>query len=222
MSLSASDFRIWLIITILTMQPVKTDSNPNLGLGFMIKPQVLSQFNSQFLELFSKIGTSNFCKGFQSMSFSKSSEIGNLESIQKNFEDFFLLEYNIRITHWLCDGILALTQSTTDTSNQFIAEDLQIHGPQVQEQQRWKLDGEIDSASPSFQQVKIDIVELFAYGDRVVIYWNWHGIHLTEYDGIPSTGEEIVVPGFNVYGFNSDGQIDRIWGRWDKPQLVYH
>lgn len=160
----------------------------------------------------------NTCSGL----LTRNSKIGNCKIIRDNFEDFFSNEYNTRIVHLLSDGLLTLRQSTIDNCSHFIAKDIQVHCPLGQEQEEVKLDKNVGSNKQvPFQQVKIEIVEFFAFEDKVVIYWNWHGIHLRDCESTPSSNKEIIVPGLNVYGFNSEGQIDQIWGGWDKLELIY-
>jgi predicted ester cyclase len=67
----------------------------------------------------------------------------------------------------------------------------------------------------------MEIVDIFAGEDRVVVHWRWTGIHtLGEYYGIAPTYRTVSVSGINLYRVEED-KIAEIWGNgFDRLHIV--
>lgn len=51
-----------------------------------------------------------------------------------------------------------------------------------------------------------EIKDMLAEGDKVMVWWLFHGTHQGEFLGIPATGKPFEIVGFAVYDFEN-GQI---------------
>lgn len=51
-----------------------------------------------------------------------------------------------------------------------------------------------------------EIKDMLAEGDKVMVWWLFHGTHQGEFLGIPATGKPFEIVGFAVYDFKN-GQI---------------
>ena len=54
------------------------------------------------------------------------------------------------------------------------------------------------------------VEEIIAEGDRVATRWTFTGTHTGEWHGIPLTGKQVTLEGFDMYRI-SDGKIQEIW-----------
>jgi predicted ester cyclase len=57
----------------------------------------------------------------------------------------------------------------------------------------------------------VDVDEVIAEGDRVVVRWTAHGTHVSEWFGIPATGRPVTFGGMDLYRL--DRGLIREWRR---------
>jgi predicted ester cyclase len=63
-----------------------------------------------------------------------------------------------------------------------------------------------------FEMSDMEIVDIFAGGDKVVVHWRWTEVHsLGEYRGIAPTHKMVSVSGINLYRVE-ENKIIEIWG----------
>ncbi len=61
--------------------------------------------------------------------------------------------------------------------------------------------------------------ELVAEGDKVVERWTARGTHRGEFQGLPATGRQVVVPGTVFYRI-TDGKIVEFRGQFDRMAMM--
>ena len=64
----------------------------------------------------------------------------------------------------------------------------------------------------------VEIEDIIAEGDRVMVRWSSRGTHVGESHGLPPTGEEVTNSGINVFRV-ADGKIAEVWDIWDRLWL---
>ena len=68
----------------------------------------------------------------------------------------------------------------------------------------------IGAACAAFPDIRINIDDLFASDDKVVLRWSSHGTHRGELQGIPPTNRPMTMTGIAIYRF-ADGKIVEEW-----------
>ena len=63
------------------------------------------------------------------------------------------------------------------------------------------------------------VEEMLVEGDRVVERWTGRGTHQGEFQGMPPTGKQVVVPGVVFYRI-ADGKIAEFRGQFDRLSLM--
>jgi steroid delta-isomerase-like uncharacterized protein len=63
----------------------------------------------------------------------------------------------------------------------------------------------------------VDVAEVIAEGDRVLVRWTARGTHASEWFGIPATGREVVFGGMDLY--RMDRGLIREW--WRNEDLLF-
>jgi steroid delta-isomerase-like uncharacterized protein len=71
----------------------------------------------------------------------------------------------------------------------------------------------------AFPDLRIDIEELFVYGDRVVWRWRSEGTHAGEFQGLLPTNRHGEVTGISIARFQ-DGKVVETWSQWDNLGLL--
>ncbi len=118
-----------------------------------------------------------------------------------------LEEQNIDLMH-------RFLESKPEDEQQLISPEVQIHDLITGKvltplQVIQEITQEIDDA---FEQ-KLQVNDIIASKDKVVIYWTWYGIHNKgAYWGILPTYHTVSVSGVTIYRI-ANGQISEIWGR---------
>lgn len=120
---------------------------------------------------------------------------------------------NIRLVRRLLDGMLEL--NGVNVLEQFLAKTICVHGPMsgyVGEHEQ-SIVKEFDSwLAKAFKKHKMDVEEIFAHEDKVVVYWTVRG---TRRDG----AKEIVISGISIYRIKQE-KISEIWHSWDRLGLL--
>ena len=65
-----------------------------------------------------------------------------------------------------------------------------------------------------FPDCRLDIDELFSFGDRVVVRWHYNGTHQNVFEGIQPTGRHVTGPGISIHRFQGDRLIES-YTNWD-------
>ena len=70
----------------------------------------------------------------------------------------------------------------------------------------------------AFPDYFVEILDLLAEGDQVMLEWTHRGTHLGEYDGIPPTGKTITGSALSIYQVR-DGKIVAARGESDRVEI---
>jgi steroid delta-isomerase-like uncharacterized protein len=71
----------------------------------------------------------------------------------------------------------------------------------------------------AFPDLRLNICDLLADGDKVVLRWTARGSHRGELRGIAPTGKEITTTGITIFRI-ADGRIAEEWVNWDTLGLL--
>ncbi|MBN1163191.1 MAG: ester cyclase [Candidatus Krumholzibacteriota bacterium] len=71
----------------------------------------------------------------------------------------------------------------------------------------------------TFPDWRVEITDMIAEGDRVVIKWRGKGTHRESFHGIPATGREIKMGGINIYRLEG-GRIAEEWEQTDTVSML--
>lgn len=71
----------------------------------------------------------------------------------------------------------------------------------------------------SFSEVDVQIQQVLAEGDKVIVYWLLVSTHTSEFMGIAATGKTIRVPGMEINRI-ADGRIAEIWRLSDSMSVM--
>lgn len=127
---------------------------------------------------------------------------------------------NIELIRYLFDEDLA--KGNVAACDEVFASDVILHGPISGEDVKGieaikKLD---TSYAKAFQQNHIDIQDIFAHDDKVIVRWTCHGFHnKSSFKGIEARNKEFKVSGVSIYRF-SNGKVSEIWQSWDRLGLL--
>ena len=67
----------------------------------------------------------------------------------------------------------------------------------------------------AFPDYIVQVEEMIAEGDKVVVAWRYRGTHQGDYEGLPPTGKVISGRAISIYWI-AEGQIARAEGIWDQ------
>jgi len=70
----------------------------------------------------------------------------------------------------------------------------------------------------AFPDYFVEIHDMIAEGDQVVVEWTHRGTHSGLYDGIPATGKTITGTAISIYRV-IDGRITEARGIWDRGEV---
>ncbi len=71
----------------------------------------------------------------------------------------------------------------------------------------------------AFSNLKTEVDDLLAEGDRVVVRSRLTGIHTGEFLGVPASNKPVDVQAIDIIRFQ-DGKMAEHWGFWDTPALI--
>ncbi len=67
---------------------------------------------------------------------------------------------------------------------------------------------------PFFSDGEVDVNDMIAEEDKVVVRWTWSATHTGEFMGIPPTGRQITIAGISIHRF-ADGNFVESWVNYD-------
>lgn len=70
----------------------------------------------------------------------------------------------------------------------------------------------------AFPDYIVQVEEMIAEDDRVVVVWRYRGTHRGNYDGLPPTGKVVSGRAISIYWI-VEGQITRAEGIWDQASF---
>ena len=70
-----------------------------------------------------------------------------------------------------------------------------------------------------FPDLHVDVQDVVAEGDRVVVRWTWTGTHRGPFMGVPATGRQVQGTGVGIYRI-ADGLIAEQWVTEDMTLLM--
>jgi steroid delta-isomerase-like uncharacterized protein len=71
----------------------------------------------------------------------------------------------------------------------------------------------------AFPDWRVQIVDIIAEGNTVVIRWQGQVTHQGVFQGIPPTGKQVTVSGINIYHV-IDGKVDAEWEQTDSLGML--
>ncbi len=72
----------------------------------------------------------------------------------------------------------------------------------------------------AFPDLRINIEEQIADGDKVVIRATFRGTHQREFRGMAPTGKEIEIKGVTIFRFSEEGKVVESWDSYDQLSLM--
>ena len=122
---------------------------------------------------------------------------------------------NIKMIRCLFDK--QVSKSNASFYDEFFSDNVCVYGPACGHVIKGlaavkKADAGINTVYP---EKIFNIQEIFAYEERVIVYWVCDGMHNGEFKGIQSKNKEFTITGLNIY-LISQGKIETIWHFWDR------
>ncbi|MBZ0296641.1 MAG: ester cyclase [Anaerolineae bacterium] len=59
----------------------------------------------------------------------------------------------------------------------------------------------------AFPDLRFDIQEMVAEGQRVAAFWMMSGTHMGDLNNLPATGKPFKISGITIYDFDEDGKV---------------
>jgi steroid delta-isomerase-like uncharacterized protein len=87
------------------------------------------------------------------------------------------------------------------------------------ENQQADLRSSFNNFTTAFPDVQINIEEMIGEGDKVVVWWTFHGTHRGSFQGIPATGKTVEWDGMDLYTM-SDRKITSLMRKADSRALL--
>lgn len=110
------------------------------------------------------------------------------------------------------EGIAAIfNRGDWSAAEEHYAEDMVVHAPpQPPFRGRESFKSLFTLLRTAFPDLRMEIEDLFAAGDRVAVRWTMHGTHRGDYAGFPPTGIKVAVQEILIFRF-VDGKVQEIW-----------
>ena len=112
-------------------------------------------------------------------------------------------------------GYEAINQNNLDTLDEVVASDMTDHDPAPG--QAPGLEGVkhyFSSLHAAFPDVRMDVEDMIAEGDKVVARVSVSGTHRGEFMGIAPTGNRVTIAGIDILRM-ANGKIVEHWGKFD-------
>jgi steroid delta-isomerase-like uncharacterized protein len=79
---------------------------------------------------------------------------------------------------------------------------------------------EIDKAySNAFKINYVEMQDIIANDDKVVVRWSCNGMHVGDFFGIPATHKKILLTGVSIFRL-AHGKVAEVWQSWDMFGLL--
>lgn len=128
-------------------------------------------------------------------------------------EEVQMEENNVQLVQKLLKG--TLDPENISIYDQIFAREIRMHGPfnGYEGDLNLSLCKEVDAwLAKTFKKEKMDIQEIFAHEDKVIVYWV---LHCTQ----QQTGKQSKISGTSMYRI-TDHKINEIWQSWDTSSLA--
>lgn len=106
---------------------------------------------------------------------------------------------------------------------ELVTKDHVLHGPAVRGASVTRGPAEFEQRARAFRaafpDLRFEIHELFAAGDRVVMRWTFRGTHEGAFLGVAPTKKQIAISGL-ILSRASGGKLAETWVEWDRNQLL--
>ena len=105
--------------------------------------------------------------------------------------------------------------------NEHVAPDVVEHNPNVPGQGPG-LEGfrqSVEMVLSAFPDFQIQIEDLIAEGDRVVVRWTGGGTHRGEFSGIPPTNQQVTIEGIEIYRYQGGKRVET-WRQFDTMRVA--
>lgn len=103
----------------------------------------------------------------------------------------------------------AVNEKRPDLWHELLAEDFYLHHPLLTPG-RANYIAAMDALWAAFPDLNVNILDLVAEGDRVVVRYIESGTHTGDFFGVPPSGRRYEKHGFSLYRV-ADGQIAEAW-----------
>lgn len=77
----------------------------------------------------------------------------------------------------------------------------------------------VEMALSAFPDAQINIEDLIAEGDRVVVHWTVRGTHRGEFAGIPPINKQVTIEGIEIYRYEGGKRVET-WRQYDTMGLA--
>jgi steroid delta-isomerase-like uncharacterized protein len=118
---------------------------------------------------------------------------------------------------------VCLVGGRVDRLTEFVARDVVVHAATPGDAADIRGIGELADVvrctHTVFGELHIEVADVVAEGDRVLIRWTARGVHAAEWFGIPATGRRVTVGGMDLYRLEH-GLIREWWRNADHLFLL--
>lgn len=104
-------------------------------------------------------------------------------------------------------------------ADQLIAPDLELNNPPALLHGLEEYKASMAKFHKAFPDLRFQIEDLVASGNRVVVRWRLNGTHLGELQGKAPTGRSIAITGTSTFRIEA-GKIRQIWVNMDRYGLM--
>jgi steroid delta-isomerase-like uncharacterized protein len=127
-------------------------------------------------------------------------------------------EENIAVVRRLIDEVR--NQGRLEVIDELANEDFVGHDPAVGgEFDRESVKPQIQMYRSAFPDLHLEIEEIFACGDKVVMRWRSEGTFENELMGAQPTHQKVTITGITIDRFE-DGKVVEEWDQWDNLKLM--
>jgi len=120
------------------------------------------------------------------------------------------------LEHLFLDG---LNKRDLSLFNEVYAPDIRYHSPSVEINNLTELSGLSNGYFSAFHDTKVNIEDLIAKDNKVIIRFTFQGVHKGALQGIKPTGNKIVISGIAIYRM-ANGMIVEEWEVFDEIGMM--